>query len=311
MHGSDSKSSEFLPQDKTPCTVIVPTKNEERNIERTLGHLEWASEIVVFDSYSDDSTVQIAEELGARVLQREFDDFASHKNWVLDNIQTDNEWILIIDADELVTPELAFEISQVISGTEQFNGYYIPRKNYFMGKWIKHGGWYPNWNLRLLKKGMGRYEDRIVHEHIDLDGEAGFLKSPLIHEDYKGIDRYFERHNVYSRFEAIEAEYSRRQTDTKGPMAGSPLARGPMSRRYLKTLAYRHLPGRSVFKFFWTYFFRLGFLDGRAGFRYCLLHSLYEYQISLKMEELRIDGSPMNQMYSSAVSYREEDHDES
>ena len=257
----------------------------------------WADDCVVLDSYSDDATVTIAREQGARVVQRQFDNFSTHKNWALDNIDFRHDWILIVDADERVTPELAREITALVNGSPPHHGYYLARQNWFAGTWIRHGGWYPDWNLRLLRRGRGRYEPRLVGEHMLLTGPPGYLKNPVIHHDYKGIERYFDRHNVYSSLEAVEAY---RTLDRGGPapgIAGGFWAKGPERRRFLKNLAYRYLPGRPLFKFIWMYFFKLGFLDGRMGFRYCLLHTFYDYQISLKLEELRDPQSPMSQKY--------------
>ncbi len=231
------------------------------------------------------------------MVQREFDNFSAHKNWALDTIDFRHDWILIVDADERVTPELAREIAAIVSGSPPHHGYYLARQNWFAGTWIRHGGWYPDYNLRLLRRGRGRYEARLVHEHILLEGSPGYLKNPLIHHDYKGIERYFERHNVYSSLEAVEAHRTLTAADQPGGLPADLWAKGPGRRRFLKNLAYRYLPGRALFKFIWMYFFKLGFLDGRMGFRFCLLHTFYDYQISLKLEELRDPQSPMSQKY--------------
>jgi hypothetical protein len=202
-----------------------------------------------------------------------------------------------VDADERVTPELAAEITALLAGSPSHPGYYLARKNYFAGVWIRHGGWYPDYNLRLVRRGRGRYEARMVHEHVLLDGPPGYLENPLIHYDYKGIERYFERHNVYSSLEAVEAH---RMMTAAGGGRGLPgvwRAKGPERRRFLKNLAYRYLPARALIKFCWMYLVKLGFLDGRMGFRYCLLHTFYDYQISLKLEELRDPQSPLAQKY--------------
>ena len=231
------------------------------------------------------------------MVQRQFDNFSTHKNWALDHVDFAHEWVLIVDADERVSPALAREIAGAVARPGEICGYYLARQNYFGGTWIRYGGWYPDFNLRLLKRGRGRYEARLVHEHMLLQGPAGHLENPLIHHDYKGIERYFDRHNVYSSLEAVEA---RRTLMTPGQARGLPAllgARGPERRRFLKNLAYRHLPARSLFKFIWMYLIKLGFLDGRMGFRYCLLHTFYEYQVSLKLNELQDPDSPMSQKY--------------
>jgi glycosyltransferase involved in cell wall biosynthesis len=264
------------PSPKTPVSVLICTKNEERNLSDCLKGVAW--------------------EQGARVVQRRFDNFSTHKNWALDNIDFRHDWVLIVDADERVTPELAREIAALVTGSPPHNGYYLARQNWFAGTWIRHGGWYPDWNLRLLRRGRGRYEPRLVGEHILLAGPPGYLKNPVVHHDYKGIERYFDRHNTYSSLEAVEAHRTLTAAQTQG-LPAQFWAKGPERRRFLKNLAYRYLPGRPLFKFIWMYVFKLGFLDGRMGFRYCLLHTFYDYQISLKLEELRDPQSPMSQKY--------------
>lgn len=282
---------------KPPVSVLICTKNEERNLPGCLDSVAWADEVVVLDSFSDDGTINIARRWGARVLQRVFDNFSAHKNWALDQIDFHHHWILIVDADERVTPALAREITAAVARPGDICGYYLPRKNFFCGKWIRHGGWYPNYNLRLLKRDRGRYEGRIVHEHVLLDGTVGYLDNPLIHHDFKGMERYFDRHNVYSSLEAVEARRAAASPKFAASLPGKLRARGPGRRRFLKNLAYRYLPARSLFKFVWMYFIKLGFLDGRLGFRYCLLHTFYEYQVSLKLEELQDPDSPISHKY--------------
>lgn len=271
-----------------PLTVIVPTLDEERALPDCLESVRgWAEQVIVFDSYSTDDTPAIAERAGVPVVRRVFDDFATHKNWALDNLPIRHRWVLFVDADERLTPELRAEIGRVLAADGRgYAGYYVGRRNHFMGRWIRHGGWYPNWNLRLFRRDRGRYERRVVHEHVLLDGPAGFLKADLLHEDVKGLERYVGRHNVYSSLEAIELDRLLRG-DTDGRLAGRWLRRGPAQRRWLKEAAYRFLPARPLAKFLWMYVFRLGFLDGRVGFRYCVLQMFYEYQVSLKLLELR------------------------
>ncbi|MHB1407220.1 MAG: glycosyltransferase family 2 protein [Desulfitobacteriaceae bacterium] len=287
---------------KMQVSVLIPTKNEERNISECIKSVSWADEVFVLDSYSSDRTLEICREMGVNVVQRVFEDFATHKNWALQNLPFRNEWILIIDADERITEQLSDEIKSVLSRHSNHQGYYIARKNFFMGKWVRHGGWYPNWNLRLFKRDFARYEQRIVHEHIVLQGKPGYLKHPLIHNDFKGLERYFDRHNTYSSMEAIEASRAMRKMDAEHTLRPNLFSRGPERRRFLKELAYRYLPGRPVFKFVWMYFFQLGFLDGAIGFRYCLLHAFYEYQVSLKLKELSSGtGSPLYQKYRNMI----------
>lgn len=282
---------------KVKLSALIITRNEERNLPQCLDCLQGADDIVVLDSFSTDQTVTSARKLGARIFQREFDNFARQKNWAIDNIDFRHQWLLIVDADERVTPDLAREIKQVLSSSPDYDGYYIARKNMFAGKWIKHGGWYPDWQMRLIRLGNARYEDRIVHEHVILDGQAGYLKNPLIHHDYKGVERYFDRHNVYSSMEAVEIARSLNNCRKVDYISPKLIARGPSRRRYLKNLAYRYLPARPFFKFLWMYILKLGFLDGKIGFRFSMLHAFYDYQISLKLLELKEKNSPLYEKY--------------
>ena len=292
----------MTPLEKLSLSVLIPTRDEARNIVECLEAVGFADELIVFDSHSTDDTLELARAAGARIVQREFDVFSTHKNWALDNIEFAHEWILIVDADERVTPMLAAEIARVIGDPGAADGYYIARQNIFQGKWIRHAGMYPDWQLRLFRRGRARYEDRIVHEHMRVDGETGFLKNHFIHHDFKGIERYFERHNHYTSLEAVEVHRMLHALPgSDRVIAGSLSARGPQRRRAVKHFAYRHLPGRALLLFFYMYVWRLGFLDGRIGFRYCLIRAFHEYQISLKLIELGDADSPMATKYKNDI----------
>ena len=283
-------------QPRAPVSVLIPTRNEERLLPGCLASVAWADEVVVFDSHSTDRTAEIARAAGAAVVVREFDSFARHKNWALENIAFRHRWLLLLDADERVTPALAAEIRDAAARTDGPVGYYLARKLLFCGKWIRHGGVWPDYNLRLLQRGRGRYEDRLVHEHVILDGPAGYLKSPLLHEDDKGLERYLDRHNHYTSLEAVEVLRAARAsggTRLEGDLANP----GPQRRRALKLFAYRRLPCRALFYFLYMYVLKAGFLDGRIGLRYCLIKTFFEYMIDLKASELRRPGSPMREKY--------------
>jgi glycosyltransferase involved in cell wall biosynthesis len=280
---------------KIPVTFVIPTRNEERNLRSTVLMIkDWAGQIVVFDSFSDDDTLEIAQEFGLQIAQRKFDNFSDHKNWALDNLPISNQWVFFLDADERISPELRDEIGRVVCKETGKDGYYVARKNFFMGQWVKHAGMYPDWQLRLFRHGKGRYEERIVHEHIVLDGAAGYLTHPLVHNDFKGLERWFERHNRYTSMEAIEV---RRVLvgDSFRRIRATLFSRGPERTRIVKEFAYRYLPFRALFVFVWMYFFRGGFLDGRIGFRYCMLKSFVDYQISLKLIELQSVSTDLDQ----------------
>jgi glycosyltransferase involved in cell wall biosynthesis len=276
---------------KAPVSFIIPTLNEERNIRDAISSVAgWADEVFVLDSYSDDHTVEFARAMAVRVVRRHFDNFAAQKNWALDHLPLHNEWVFFLDADERVPDQLR---SEIIKATEDqsdaWDGYFVGMKQIFMGSVIAHGGWFPNFRLLLFKHRLGRYEERLVHEHLALRGRAGRLKNFLVHEDRKGIHQYFDRHNVYSTMEALEVHrYLTGKIRNYSPVR-SRLGSAPAKRRALKEWAYRYLPFRSLCKFMWSYVLKRGFLDGRVGFRYCFLQSVYEYQVSLKLMELRSD----------------------
>jgi len=281
---------------KAPVSVLIPTRNEERNLSACLASLDWADEIVVYDSGSTDGTLDVAAKYGVGFVEREFDNFAAHKNWALENIGFRNDWILLIDADERVSEALANEIRSAVARADKTAGYHIARQTMFSGVWIRHGGVYPDFNLRLLRRGSGRYEDRLVHEHILLDGRAGYLKNPLLHDDDKGMTRFLERHNHYTSLEAVEILRARRGVGGDR-LQGALWQRGPQRRRWLKNVAQRWLPFRPLFVFFYMYVWKAGLLDGRAGFHYCFLKMFFEHQISLKVRELGNPRSPLYQRY--------------
>jgi glycosyltransferase involved in cell wall biosynthesis len=267
---------------KTAVSVVVPVKNEERNLGSCLQHLQWADEIFVIDSQSTDGTVRLAEELGARVVQFHFQgSYPKKKNWALENLLFRNEWVLIVDADEWIPPELSREIAQVLEEKKEYDGYYINRRFFFLGRWIRHCGYYPSYNLRLFKHRLGRYEripvngagDNEVHEHVLLQGKAGTLGHDMLHFAYPSITAWVEKHNRYSTWEAGLAERWRFQgtTSLEQGMA-DPLRR----KRFLKRLYFR-LPLRFALRFLYAYLWKGGIWDGRAGFIFCILLSFYDF----------------------------------
>jgi hypothetical protein len=179
-------------------------------------------------------------------------------------------------------------------------GYHIARKTVFCGTWMKHSGVYPDYNLRLIQAGHGRYEDRIVHEHMIVDGPAGYLKDHLLHDDDKGIERFFDRHNHYTSLEAVEIMRQQLKSGSE-KLGGNFFERGPQRRRALKNFAQRYLPFRPMFVFIYMYILKAGFLDGRMGLRYCLLKMFFEYQIVLKVKEMRDPNSPLYQKHKDLL----------
>jgi glycosyltransferase involved in cell wall biosynthesis len=287
--------------EKLPVSVLVPTKDEERNLPSTLGHLGWAEQIIVFDSFSTDGTMAVARAAGAEIFQREFDNFADHKNWALDNLHFRNDWILIVDADEKVPASLVDEIRLICAQAPPYEAYYVARQIWVDGVWLKHAGKYPDYQLRFFRKGKARYERRIVHEHMIVDGRTGFLASHLVHVDEKGTRRYIERHNNYAEMEAVEAYIARHSREKSPPSA---TARIYEKRRTLKLFAYRSLPFRPLFVFLYLYVFRLGFVMGKAGLKTCVLRMFYEYMIDMYLDEVRDQSSPIHVKYRDYIDER-------
>ncbi|MFA6457661.1 MAG: glycosyltransferase family 2 protein [Bacteroidota bacterium] len=182
-------------------SVVIITKNEETNIERCLKSVQWADEIIVVDAESTDRTVSIAESLRARVIVRPWDGFAKQKEFAMH--QASNEWVFSLDADEEVTEELQKEILVTIAQPESLNGYEVPRKSFFLGKWIQYGGWYPGYQLRLFRKSKTRMNHRPVHEGFLIEGMIGMLTADLNHYTYSSLHQYIEKMNDYSSLDVL------------------------------------------------------------------------------------------------------------
>jgi glycosyltransferase involved in cell wall biosynthesis len=186
--------------DTIQLTVVILTKNEERNIVDCIESVGWADEVVVFDSFSEDRTVEIAQELGARVIQHPFRNYAEQRNAAMEAVES--RWVFFVDADERATPELAAEVRQVVKDKTKV-GWWVPRYNYIFGRLTRHAGWFPDYQLRLLKRGRARYDPtREVHEVVIFDGQAGYLKNVLIHYNYDNLSQFLERQSRYTDYEA-------------------------------------------------------------------------------------------------------------
>ena len=244
-------------------SVTIISRNEAQNIEACLKSVGWASEVVLVDRFSDDGTDGIAEKLGAKVFQENWKGYAGQKNSAVE--KANGNWILSLDADERVSNDLRFEIESAVNSSSPFDGYYIPRKNFFCGQWIRYGGWYPDYNLRLFRKGAGHFQERAVHEKVILDGRAGYLKNPLEHYTYRSIRDYIERLERYSGLAAAEIS-----------------DRGRWSRWHTLTL-------RPLFTFLNMYLFRRGILDGTAGLFLAVSYAYYTFLKYYRFYEKHID----------------------
>lgn len=275
-------------QGSVPLTVVVLTWNEELNIEQCLRSvLGWAEQVVVVDSFSTDHTAGIARTLGAELYANTFEDYATQRNWALDNLELRNEWLLFLDADEYLTDELKEEIAGTLPVTD-CEGFFLKRRLYFLGHWIRHGGYYPSWILRLFRRGGARFA-RGVNEHVHLEGKVGYLQHDFIHDSKKPIGDWIDKHNRYASLEA-EALFCG-QEDGELRFIGDFLRGTPVRRKkWLRQKFYDRLPLflRPFLFFVYRYFLRLGFLDGRAGFVYHFLQGFWFMMlIDLKYLELR------------------------
>jgi len=270
-----------------PLSVLVPTLDEEVNLPECLASLAWADQVFVVDSFSHDRTVTIAREFGAHVVQHEFENYSRQKNWALEMLPFRHEWVLIVDADERVPPELQHEIQAVIAAAPDKDGYYLNRRFIFLGTWIRHAGWYPSWNLRLFRHRLGRYDDRAVHEHVVLNGQVGYLRNDLLHHDRRGLDAFVARHNRYSTLEAQARLDAACGTGPATRLPISLLASPVQRKRFLRERVWPKIPARPLTLFVYMYVIRRGFLDGYAGLALCVFHAFQEFMVGLKLRELK------------------------
>jgi glycosyltransferase involved in cell wall biosynthesis len=276
---------------KVPVSVLIPIKNEEGNLPRCLSSIAWADEIFVVDSQSTDGSRGIAEAHGAKVVQFEFNGtWPKKKNWALENLPFRNEWIFILDADEVLPPEAGPEIAEVIARPGNLAGYWINRRFFFLGRWLRHA-YYPNWNLRLFRHSLGRYErlteaetnsgDNEVHEHVVVQGPTGRLRCEMDHYAFPSVDVFMEKHNRYSNWEARVA------VDGLLPQSADDLSHRRVERRRRLKLLSQRLPFRPLLRFLYVFIWQRGFLDGWEGYYFARLHATYEFLCVVKTYELR------------------------
>ena len=265
-------------------SVLILTLDEEINIGACLDSLAWCDDVVVLDSFSSDRTQAIVAERGARLVTRRFDNWSAHQNWAVANIPFRHPWVLYLDADERCDPELRDEVLRRAHPAAAESAFRIRRKDFFMGRWLRHAQLYPTWFVRLFRPQRIRYE-RLVNPVAVVDGPVGNIDSHITHYPFShGVSHWIARHNRYSDMEAIEAQKVR---DGAAREAHTLWTRDPNERRRaLKDLFFR-FPARPLLKFAYYYGWRRGFLDGRAGLTYSTLQSVYEYMIDCKSAELK------------------------
>lgn len=246
-------------------SVTIVAQDEESDIGDCLASVAWADEVVVVDGGSRDRTVEKALRAGARVVHQPWLGYAAQKNFAIDCAT--HEWIFSLDADERVTPELRAEISAVLDRGPDCDGYDVPRRSYFLGQWMRHGGWYPDYNLRLFRKGKGRFRLRAVHERVDVEGRVGRLRSPIDHYTYRSLSEYVQR---MDRYAALGASELRKAGVVPGPF---------------------DLLGRPVATFLRMYVAKQGFRDGMRGLLLAGCYAAYTFLKYAKAWEAACNGA--------------------
>lgn len=282
-------------------TVIILTKNEELNLEKCILSLRnCVKRIVIIDSYSDDGTISLAKSLGADVYEHPFENHAAQFNWALDNVNLETEWVMKVDADEELSSELVCEINQKLDVLQNYvTGVILRRRVYFMGRWLKHGGKYPELLLRIFRVGHGKSEMKLMDEHLIVsDGKVVTFNNDFIDRNNKSLEWWINKHNWYSNKEVLDQQMKLdklNENESVGETAQSAQAR---IKRFLKRHGYYSLPKffRAHMYFLYRYYLRLGFLDGTEGRIYTFLQAYwYRYLIDAKMYECDKNGIKMGE----------------
>jgi glycosyltransferase involved in cell wall biosynthesis len=264
-------------------SVIILTKNEETDLPACLQALSWCNDIHILDSGSTDATVIIAREHGATIAFNSFESFGKQRNFALDNIEIKNEWILFLDADEIVTDKFNTAIHAAVkTANNDAAGFYCCWKMMLEGKWLKHCDNFPKWQFRLMRKGRARFKDFGHGQKEDnVEGNILYIKEPYLHYGFsKGWSQWIERHNRYSSQEAVSRIISRppfSDVFTKHASVRNPALKSWLSK----------IPGWPILRFLQAYFLNLGFLEGKPGLIYCSNMAFYEYLIQIKMREIK------------------------
>jgi len=271
---------------KIGVSVIILTYNEERNIRDCLESVyKWVDDIIVVDSASTDKTLEIAKRYTKNIHLHPFENYARQRNWAQENLNIKNDWVFHLDADERATPELFRELESIFSKPAiDSNGFMVSRKTIFMGRWIKHGGHYPAYHLRIFRKDQGRCEDRKYGQHFIVQGKITSLKADLIDTFAPDLTTMITRHNTWATSEAEALQ----QKSNKGQVRESILGNSIERKRWLKDKVYARLPlfFRPFVYFFYRYFLRLGFLDGVEGLIFHILQGfLFNFLVDAKIYE--------------------------
>ncbi|WP_282069428.1 glycosyltransferase family 2 protein [Olleya namhaensis] len=264
-------------------SAVILTYNEETILDQCLSALDFVDQIIVFDSFSTDGTLAIAKKHKAIIIQRPFDNYAAQRNAALQSVTSDYDWIVMVDADEIVTEALKQEILKSIASPSNTTMYRVRRKDMFQDKWIKQSSGYPTWFPRVFKNGCVTVA-REINEEYTTTGAEGVLQEHLIHYPFnKGLTWWFDKHNRYSEMEA-----NKMLQEVKEPLQFSNLfSKDPIVKRKTQKRVSYHLPFRPHLIFFAFYIIKGGFLNGKAGYTFCKLRFTYETMIDLKFKELK------------------------
>jgi glycosyltransferase involved in cell wall biosynthesis len=260
--------------------VLIPTLNEAEHITAAVKNAQTLGHVYVLDSRSTDGTQELARRAGATVVERTFVDYAEHKNWGIDHLPFTGEWVFILDADERITPRLREEVIDALTRRPQIDGWFVNRVLIFMGRQIRHGGLYPSWNLRLFRRGKARYEERSVHEHMVCGGPTEYMRGEMLHIRRETLARFLDKHIKYAVMESDEwVKWKLGQSTMSRP--GSLFRNVLRVRQWVRRQVWPRLPARPMWRFFYMYLIKMGFLDGTAGWHLARLMSCYEYMIGL------------------------------
>ena len=268
--------------------AVVLSKNEAQNIERCVRSLHWADEILVVDDDSTDETVRLAESCGARVVRHRFESFAKQRNWSLDHGGLQSEWVLMLDADEVSTDEFRDELTRCVrDAAEDVVAFRNCRKTMFDGVWLKYSDGFPVWIMRMVRRGRAYFQDS-GHGEVPVppvDGSILTMREPFLHFAFsRGMDDWWARHVRYAGKEAAQE----RQSNSNASIASLFSLDRSRRRSALRTFA-RSLPARGFLRFIYQYLIRGGFLDGKAGLRFCRMMGCYETMISIRSTEPVLD----------------------
>ena len=275
-------------KEKINVSAVIIARNEADNLPICLSALNFFDDILVVDDFSEDNTADIATRSGARVLSHAMKDFADQRNWAMENGNLKYDWVMHLDADEVLTPELINEISERLETADgDLAGFFVARKTMLGNRWLRYSATYPAWVLRLVHRERMKYAQVGHGEKLgSAKGRMEYLKNPFLHYNFsKGWTDWFDRHNRYSSLEAKNLIEQASKLGFFNLFSSDPDIR----RRALRVVSYR-LPFRPWLRFFYVYFLRLGFLDGKSGLTFTVLQSIYEYMICLKVKELKRKG---------------------